>query len=88
MATDKTEIVTFKADEDLREAMRGIPNRSEFIRGAILAALGSSCPLCGGTGVLTPHQREHWDTFASRHPLQECGECHQLHLTCENEVGK
>ena len=85
MATDKSGIITFKVDDDLREAMQGIPNRSEFIRSAILAALRSSCPLCGGTGVLTPRQREHWDSFAARHPLEECKECHEMHLTCENE---
>jgi len=48
----KQEIVTFKVDEPLREAMRGIPNRSEFIRSAILAALENVCPLCKGTGCL------------------------------------
>ena len=31
----KQEIITFKADEPLLEAMRGISNRSEFIRAAI-----------------------------------------------------
>ena len=35
----KQQIVTFKAEEALVEAMEDIPNRSEFIRSAILAAL-------------------------------------------------
>ena len=48
----KTEIVTFKADESLLVAMEGIPNRSEFIRDAVSAALESVCPLCSGTGIL------------------------------------
>ena len=34
----KQQIVTFKAEEALIEAMEEIPNRSEFIRSAILAA--------------------------------------------------
>jgi hypothetical protein len=78
----KPEIVTFKVDADLLEAMRGIPNRSEFIRTALLAALESTCPLCGGTGALTPAQRRHWDAFARDHALAECAECHELHVVC------
>ncbi len=80
----KSEIVTFKVDETLLEAMRGIPNRSDFIRQAVEAALDSSCPLCKGTGVLTPKQREHWESFAASHAIQECDECHEFHLVCMN----
>lgn len=82
-ANRKQEIITFKVDEPLREAMRHIPNRSEFIRAAILAALDSVCPLCEGTGILTPDQRRHWDTFVENHTLEECADCHAVHLVCE-----
>ncbi len=75
-------IITFKADASLRKALSGIPNRSEFIRSAILSALESICPLCHGTGIMTPHQREHWERFATNHPLRECDECHEYHLVC------
>jgi hypothetical protein len=81
----KQEIITFKADEPLLEAMVGIPNRSEFIRAAILAALDSACPLCKGTGILTPDQRKHWREFAEHHALAECEDCHAVHLVCEAE---
>ena len=54
MNRNKHDIITFKVDETLRELMNGIENRSEFIRSAILTALDSACPLCKGTGVLTP----------------------------------
>lgn len=80
----KETVITFKADASLLEALRGVPNRSDFIRKAILAALNSHCPLCGGTGVLTPNQKTHWETFAQHHPLRECGECHEVHLVCEH----
>jgi len=79
----KQEIITFKVDECLREAMKHIPNRSEFIRAAILAALDSICPLCKGTGILTPDQRRHWDRFIQHHALEECADCHAVHLVCE-----
>ena len=78
----KQEIVTFKVDQTLWRAMRGVQNRSEFIRSAILAALDSVCPLCKGSGILTPDQRRHWEAFAKSHTLAECADCHAVHLVC------
>jgi hypothetical protein len=75
-------IITFKADAALAEALRGVPNRSEFIRSAILAALQNSCPLCRGTGILTPQQKKHWDAFARAHRLETCDDCDAFHLVC------
>ncbi len=81
----KAEIVTFKADESLLKAIGGIPNRSQFIRAAILAALENTCPLCKGTGLLTPNQREHWRKFAHTHSVERCEDCQEFHLLCEHE---
>jgi len=78
----KAEIITFKADDSLLAAMKGVPNRSEFIRTAVLAALDSVCPVCRGTGVLTPNQRNHWNEFALNHSIEECDECHEVRLVC------
>jgi hypothetical protein len=78
----KRGIITFKVDDALSEAMRGIPNRSEFIRAAILAALDSACPLCRGTGIMTPDQRRHWQAFLRHHSVEECDDCQALHLVC------
>lgn len=85
MSSPKAEIITFKADASLLKALRGVSNRSEFIRTALLRALENVCPLCGGTGALTPRQREHWEKFTQHHTLAECEDCHELHLVCENE---
>jgi hypothetical protein len=82
----KQEIITFKVDETLRRALRGVQNRSEFIRAAILAALDSVCPLCKGCGILTPDQRKHWDAFSKNHALQQCEDCHAVHLVCVAET--
>jgi hypothetical protein len=79
----KSEIVTFKVSGSLLRAMRGIPNRSEFIRSAILTALDSKCPLCSGTGILTPSQKQHWDDLEADHSIEECRDCHELYLVCE-----
>ncbi len=78
----KSEIVTFKVDGSLLEAMRGIPNRSEFIRSAVLAALDSSCPMCNGTGILSPNQKRHYEELAEDHAIEECKECHETHIVC------
>lgn len=79
----KQEIITFKVDAKLAEEMRGIHNRSEFIRNAILAALENVCPLCGGTGILTPDQKQHWENFSENHTIEECSDCHAVHLVCD-----
>lgn len=80
-------VITFKADQTLLDAIKAVPNRSQFIRNAILAALKSSCPLCGGTGVLTPNQRNHWEAIAACHPLHECDDCHEVHIVCGHGEG-
>jgi len=80
----KSEIITFKVDESLREALETIPNRSDFIRVAVMAALDSTCPLCRGTGILSPSQQEHWHTFSRDHRVTECSECHELHVVCSH----
>jgi len=89
MLNKKQEIITFKVDASLAEAMHGIDNRSAFIRSAILSALDSVCPLCRGSGILTPDQQSHWDTFITDHTLKECQDCHALHLVClANEANR
>ena len=85
MSKRKSEIITFKADESLLEALHGVPNRSSFIRSAVLAALNSTCPLCMGSGILTPNQQKHWRTFAGSHEVRECDECNETHLVCSHD---
>ena len=80
----KAEVITFKVDEALAHALAGLPNRSEFIRAAILNALDNACPLCRGIGILTPNQKRHWEAFAEHHQIHECDECHEFHITCDH----
>jgi hypothetical protein len=88
MPRSKTEVVSFKADPALLDAMRGVANRSEFIRTAILAALDSTCPLCSGTGTLTPNQMRHWNDLATDHSVEECEDCREVRLVCSNREDK
>jgi hypothetical protein len=79
----KEEIITFKVDETLARRLAAVPNRSDFIRRALLMALDNVCPLCQGTGVLTPDQYKHWEAFSRYHKVAECDNCHAYYLTCE-----
>jgi hypothetical protein len=84
----KSDLITFKVDPSLAELIERLPNRSEFIRKAILAALTNTCPLCQGLGVLTPEQREHWDRFTKGHTVERCDDCDAVHLECVYSVEK
>ncbi len=86
IGSGKQQIITFKADAALLEALEGIANRSEFIRAAILAALDGACPLCHGTGVLSCNQRRHWEEFARNHTVELCRDCHEQRLVCAAEA--
>lgn len=79
------EVVTFKVEAALLEALKGVRNRSEFIRNALLQAMESQCPLCKGTGILTPEKKKHWLDLKKDHSIQECGECHEITLVCHKE---
>lgn len=87
-ASARQEIVTFKADKSLLDALAGISNRSEFIRSAVLAALENICPLCLGRGLLTPNQKNHWAAFTADHGVSECGDCHERHIVCPTQPAR
>ena len=83
MGNAKDEVITFKVDKKLAEALADIPNRSEFIRNAILAAMDSVCPLCKGTGLLSPDQKNHWKKFSQHHAVAKCDDCQAFYLVCK-----
>jgi len=85
MPKRKTETISFKADSELLGAIEGVRNRSEFIRAAILTALDNACPLCSGTGTLTPEQKRHWEEFAEDHPIRTCSHCHEPRIYCSRK---
>lgn len=49
-AKSKHRVVTFKVEEDVAAFLDGMPNKSEFIRKALLSALLEPCPVCNGKG--------------------------------------
>jgi hypothetical protein len=78
----KERVFTFKTDENLAEELARIPNKSEFIRHAIERALANKCPLCNGSGSLSPAQAKHLAEFLDGHSLKKCDECDAVHFTC------
>ena len=51
-------------------------------RAAVLSALDHACPLCQGTGLMSPEQKRHWEAFTRDHAVKHCQECNALYLTC------
>ena len=89
MSTEKkSAVITFKAEGKVLEALNSIPNRSEFIRAALLNALSETCPLCGGAGFLNAKQRQHWENFTRQHTVRHCRKCDALTFECREESGK
>lgn len=84
----KQDVVTFKADKILLESLDAIPNRSEFIRNAILAALDNSCPFCQGTGILSPHQKKNWLEIMKTHSIEKCDDCDSIIISCSKHEHK
>ncbi len=86
MEKKKERVFSFKADGDLSTALENTPNRSEFIRKALLAALEHECPLCRGTGVLSLEQGKHLEQFLTLHALTRCEECQAVHFVCQSNA--
>jgi hypothetical protein len=82
----KADTVTFKVDPNLLEILQSMPNRSEFIRSAILHALDHVCPLCSGVGVLSPAMKKCWDKFAEKHEIKKCAKGDEIELLCNFEA--
>ena len=80
----KDDVISFKADETLAQILQHLPNRSEFIRSAILRALDATCPLCQGSGVLSTNQQKHWLDMARSHHLHRCEKCDEVILVCSD----
>lgn len=71
----KTQIVAFKVEEDLAEFLNKLPNKSDFIRKAIVAQFGMACPLCSGTGVVARGLHNHFKPVIADHNSRQCAKC-------------
>jgi hypothetical protein len=72
---EKSQIVAFKVDDDLADFLDKLPNKSEFIRRAILAQFSLNCPLCSGSGVVPRGIHDHFDEVIMHHSTRPCEKC-------------
>lgn len=73
--TAKTTVVAFKVEQELADLLNSLPNKSAFIRKAIAAQLGVSCPLCKGAGVVTRAVNDHFVPLIEEFKHQSCVSC-------------
>ena len=71
----KSQIVAFKVEDELAEFLDKLPNKSEFIRKAILAQFGMTCPLCTGTGVVDKGIHDHYEPVIAATNTRPCEKC-------------
>src|SRR4051794_26849306 len=71
----KKQIVAFKVEDELADFLDALPNKSEFIRKAILAQFGMTCPLCAGSGVVDKGIHDHYETIIANHNTRPCEKC-------------
>ena len=71
----KSQIVAFKVEEELAEFLDKLPNKSEFIRKAILAQFGMTCPLCVGSGVVLRGLHHHYKPIIAANNTRPCDKC-------------
>lgn len=83
----KSKIVAFKVEEELAEFLNDLPNKSDFIRKAILAQFGMTCPLCTGSGVVPKGIHDHYKPVIAdqnRRPCEKCKTAVEVPLTTDS----
>jgi hypothetical protein len=71
----KSRIVAVKVEDELAEFLNRLPNKSDFIRKAILAQFGTACPLCEGSGQVPAAVGDHYGPILRRHRERACLKC-------------
>lgn len=73
--SNKSQIVAFKVEEELAEFLDRLPNKSDFIRKAIIAQFCMTCPLCKGSGVVPRGIHEHYRPVIDQQNKRPCEKC-------------
>lgn len=71
----KTAVVAFKVEAELAEILNRLPNKSAFIRKAIMAQLSVACPLCRGAGYLPKGLHDHYAALLHQFNSRACDHC-------------
>jgi hypothetical protein len=74
-SSNKTEVVAFKVEKELADLLNQLPNKSAFIRKAIVAQLSMACPLCNGAGLVSRGVHDHYAPLLARISSRHCDGC-------------
>jgi hypothetical protein len=83
----KSAVVAFKVEEELAKLLEKLPNKSLFIRKAIVAQLGMACPLCNGQGVVPRGVHDHYAALIREFKHRSCDGCGS-DLPLPNDAGE
>lgn len=75
MPKSKQTVVSFRVDEHLAEVLDRMPDKSNFIRRAIMDRLYTSCPCCQGHGVMPTEIATWLETQLPSGPKVTCRCC-------------
>ncbi|MCY3021538.1 MAG: hypothetical protein NTW87_21195 [Planctomycetota bacterium] len=67
--------MTFKVAADVAAFLDGMPNKSDFIRKALLSALLEPCPVCHGKGSVPRSLRLDLQRLFQKHQFVPCSFC-------------
>src|SRR6266480_540404 len=82
----KQRIVTFKVEEDLAAFLDSMPNKSDFIRKALLSALMEPCPVCDGKGSVPRSLRADLQKIFAQSEFVPCSYCgYEFPLSAEQQ---
>ncbi len=71
----KHRVVTFKVEEDVAAFLDDLPNKSDFIRKALLSALLEPCPVCQGKGSVPRSLRADLEQIFGKQTFVPCSFC-------------
>jgi hypothetical protein len=73
--TNKNQVVAFKVEPELADFLNSLSNKSDFIRKAVLAQFGMTCPLCTGSGFVPRGVHDHFKPVMAEHNKRPCEKC-------------
>ncbi len=76
MSRQKQTVVSFRVDHHLAKILNSLPDKSVFIREAILRRFHTVCPFCGGRGVLPEPLAEWLQSKVPDFESMQCTCCH------------
>jgi hypothetical protein len=68
-------VFAFRADPEMVKLLSAMPNASDFIRKAISRSIEEPCPVCVGSGLVSPGFRDQLERLGGHFLLRRCSCC-------------